>query len=100
MVDQRPACEAYGFPNGLSIDITAPFRDNRLPGHAAGDLLEHIRDQYARAAEGQLSVANGGISYDVPTESLDHRIPPIPVGDWQARAHRAPRTPGRRSRGD
>jgi hypothetical protein len=68
--NERFASQAHGFGNRFFRYDAAPFVDNSLPSHAAGNLLQDVGYQDPRAAEGWLAVADLWISYDISPERL------------------------------
>jgi hypothetical protein len=55
----------HRFSNGLLVDAASPFFDDAFPGHSAGDLLQHVGHENARAPKCGLPVANLRISNDI-----------------------------------
>lgn len=61
VLDQRPARKLYGLGDGFPGDAVMPAFNDGFPGHATGDLIYYVRDEYARAAEGHLPMTYFGI---------------------------------------
>src|SRR6185295_8355224 len=67
VLEERSGRQLQGFGDSLSRNAPVPFLDHRLPSHAVGELLEHVRDEDARRTKGGPAVADVGICYNVAT---------------------------------
>jgi hypothetical protein len=56
----------HGLGNRFLADAVMPLFDNDLPGHAAGYLFQHVRNENARAPKSWLTMANLRVGDDIP----------------------------------
>ncbi len=65
MSEQCLARQANGLCDRFFGQGTTPFFNDGFPGHAARDLLQHIRNQNAGASKSRLAVTDSGVNSNV-----------------------------------
>ncbi len=78
---QSASRQPDSLPNRLFSDIAAPFFRDRFPGHAGGNLFQHLRDQEARPAKRRLPVADVRVENNITAHQfLVYHAGIVPIG--------------------
>jgi len=86
-VEQRHSRQRDRLANRLGGDFPMPLLDYRLPGNAAGDLLQDRVHGYARMAESQLAMEDSWFTLNIASQDNNHASTPLAHAEMKPLQH-------------